>query len=201
MRPNRSQRSSGCISGGCRLCRGMSPIGAKAASSACDAVKLHKATIAPIQVMPCLILRLSSPHLPQPYVGRSSASRSQQLSPGRRQGNCSRKNLWLCPLRRIGRRARRMGQLNRGQKTDASCITSGITRRNSTRILSELVSKDQTMSLRAGGAWISRREPRHTQRARGTNSLMMSGCGTFEICRLHRAMSEFESKAENICSH
>jgi hypothetical protein len=25
--------------------------------------------------------------------------------------------------------------------------------------------------------------------------------GTFETCRLHRAMSEFESKAENICSN
>jgi len=24
--------------------------------------------------------------------------------------------------------------------------------------------------------------------------------GTFETCRLHRAMSEFEGKAENICS-
>jgi hypothetical protein len=28
-----------------------------------------------------------------------------------------------------------------------------------------------------------------------------SGFGTFETCRLHRAMSEFESKAENICSY
>jgi hypothetical protein len=25
--------------------------------------------------------------------------------------------------------------------------------------------------------------------------------GTFETCRMHRVMSEFEGKAENICSH
>jgi hypothetical protein len=25
--------------------------------------------------------------------------------------------------------------------------------------------------------------------------------GTFETCRLRRAMSEFEGKAENLCSH
>ena len=29
----------------------------------------------------------------------------------------------------------------------------------------------------------------------------MSGSGTFETCRLRRAMSEFEGKAENICSY
>lgn len=34
------------------------------AFSACDAVKLHKTTIAPTQVIPCLISRSSSPHLP-----------------------------------------------------------------------------------------------------------------------------------------
>jgi hypothetical protein len=25
--------------------------------------------------------------------------------------------------------------------------------------------------------------------------------GTFETCRMHQAMSEFEGKAENMCSH
>jgi hypothetical protein len=29
----------------------------------------------------------------------------------------------------------------------------------------------------------------------------MSEFGTFETCRLDRAMSEFEGKAENICSY
>ncbi len=29
----------------------------------------------------------------------------------------------------------------------------------------------------------------------------MSAFGTFETCRMRRAMSEFEGKAENICSH
>jgi hypothetical protein len=31
--------------------------------------------------------------------------------------------------------------------------------------------------------------------------LIISGFGTFETCRRHRAMSEFEGEAENICSH
>jgi hypothetical protein len=29
----------------------------------------------------------------------------------------------------------------------------------------------------------------------------MSPFGTFETCRFHQAISEFEGKAENICSH
>jgi hypothetical protein len=28
-----------------------------------------------------------------------------------------------------------------------------------------------------------------------------SASGAFETCRMHRAMSEFEGKAENICSY
>jgi len=31
--------------------------------------------------------------------------------------------------------------------------------------------------------------------------MIMSAHGTFETCRLHQAMSEFEGKAENMCSY
>jgi len=54
-------------------------------------------------------------------------------------------------------------------RTDASFITSGITRRNSTRCLSKPVSEDQTICLGAYGVWISQRDPRHTRRARSAN--------------------------------
>jgi hypothetical protein len=37
--------------------------------------------------------------------------------------------------------------------------------------------------------------------ARGYEDRMTSANGTFETCRLRRAMSEIEGEAENICSH
>jgi hypothetical protein len=34
-----------------------------------------------------------------------------------------------------------------------------------------------------------------------SNRAFSHGLGPFETCRLHRAMSEFEGEADNICSH
>jgi hypothetical protein len=39
------------------------------------------------------------------------------------------------------------------------------------------------------------------QSAGHTSNLPMTAIGTFETCRLRRAMSEFEGKAENMCSY
>jgi len=51
--------------------------------------------------------------------------------------------------------------------------------------------------LAADAARMRRRGDRITE----INPLGMSLPGTFETCRLRRAMSEFEGKAENMCSY
>src|SRR5439155_22849382 len=47
------------------------------ASCACDGAKLHNPKIAVIQMMPCLILRLPWPLLPEAYMEQSPAFRSR----------------------------------------------------------------------------------------------------------------------------
>jgi hypothetical protein len=49
---------------------------------------------------------------------------------------------------------------------------------------------------------LAQRQGREQHRAMNArNVALTSGIGTFEICRMRRAMSEFEGKAENICSY